>query len=142
MPLVITRGFGPSPICPTGRSIRLCHDGLATYVDGDQSGYQLDVRVAEAVNITSAIFVYRRYLGAVPRDEFTHVASPADIEDYPAVEPADEFHPFFRLSTVSLVARDVGVLNQNWLDLLRDVNALVDSLNLMELVSAEQLEIT
>lgn len=124
------------------RSISLCHDSIAQYTDGEQSGYQLDIRVIEAINITSSIFVYHRYYGTAPHDTFENVASPVDIEEYPISEPVDEFSTRFRLSTVSLVARDPGLLHQSWVDLLQDVSELVNSLNLMDVVAVEDLEIT
>lgn len=123
------------------RSIRLCRNSITQYSDGTQSGYRLNIRVLEAVDMTAYIFVHRRYSFTPPQDEFDNVASPADIEEYPITEPDDESSSAFRLTTVSLVARDIDLLQESWLDVLQDINGLINSLNMMDVVDVEELEI-
>lgn len=55
-------------------------------------GYRLQVWVSEVTNdIPACLFVYQRYpevpYSEEPLDVFVHVASYADVEDYPANEP-------------------------------------------------------
>jgi hypothetical protein len=102
--------------------------------DGRVQGYRITVEVIEAVGLVEEIFVYQRMTlvqGNAPQDDFSNVASPADLEEYPLSEPTED-SPFFRLKTIELVYRDLELLNENLNDLKRDICMLLDSLAHMD----------
>ena len=106
-------------------------------------GYSLRIDVDESICTDKELFVYRRDFArydAPSRDVFNHIASPADLEEYPIGVPGGD-SPFFRLSYIDLVFRDLDLLWSSWLALEMDVHGLVETLNQMEVVEETTMEI-
>jgi len=119
---------------PLRRAVTLKIGKAQEFDDGRVQGYRITVEVTEAVGLVEEIFVYQRMTlvqGNAPQDDFSNVASPADLEEYPLSEPTED-SPFFRLKTIELVYRDLELLNENLNDLKRDICMLLDSLAHMD----------
>ena len=124
-----------------GRYIKLVREAQSVYVKGRTQGYRMIVNATESHDMPKEIFVYQRKPGSgadpsVPYlDEFTNIASPADIEEYPMGAPIDPNAPFFRLATVDLVFRSEELATEAWNGILSDVTGLVEALNYMDNLS-------
>ena len=127
------------------RSITLKRGETAEYVEGRTQGYRVRFDVVEAVCIPAEIFVYRRkpgtLVGSPAVDEFSNVASPADLEEYPVGEPTSN-GAFFRLHYVDLIHRSLDLLEQSAQDIISDVSALVDSLDQLDALTEHYTTIT
>jgi len=124
-----------------GRYIKLVKEAQGTYVSGRTQGYRIVVNATESSGIPKEIFVFQRKPGsgadpAVPYlDEFTNIASPADLEEYPVGAPIDPNAPFFRMATVDLVFRSEELAADAWAGILSDAAGLVEALNYMDNLS-------
>jgi hypothetical protein len=98
----------------------------------DDIRHRLRVWVSETTNnIPAQIFVYQR-IPLVPldtelQDIFVHVASYADIQDYPAEAPDNE-SPFFRQYFFDLVFDSLYILEQNWLRIASSVQHTIEDI--------------
>ena len=103
---------------------------------GALHGYRMLVEVTEAYLMSSAIFIYRRFSAGAGEsdtyDEFTNVASPADMEEYPLTIPNETGRPFFRLATIDLIFRNLADADDVWEYIQAEVNSLVVGLNRMD----------
>ncbi len=121
-----------------------CHVTLhVSAVIRNSDGYRINITATETECLPTAIFTFQRLPleeGAY-RDEFVHVASLADIEEYPVTAPLAGI-PFYRLTTVALVFRRLDLLYQSLKDLKRDVCLLVESAAANLVLREEILEIT
>ena len=137
---------------PMRRSVSLKISQISEYVDGRTQGYYVRIDVAEAIGVTRHLFVYQRLLGAEQvedangeftgmrsRDEFSNVASPADIEEYPMDEPDDGL--FYRRDYIELVFRNMDLLNTSLLDIRKDICGLLESLAQMDNVEEQIVRI-
>jgi len=118
------------------RSIRLSRSVPVRYDRNALQGYRMVVTVTSAYWMSSSIFVFRRFSAGAgetePRDEFTNVASPADMEEYPENAPNETGRPFFRLSSADLVLRNLEDANEVWEYIQEEVAALVTGLDRMD----------
>jgi hypothetical protein len=123
------------------RSISIRKSPISQYVEGRTQGYRVRLEVCEARLIPAEIFVHQRRpattISGSPIDEFSNVASPADLEEYPAFEP-DDTSAFFRLSYVDLVFRSLDLLNKAVDDIMDDIRCLVESLEQIDELSSEE----
>ena len=98
----------------------------------DDFRQRLRVWVSETTNnIPAQIFVYQR-IPSVPldtelQDIFVHVASYADISDYPSEKP-DNTAPFFRQYFFDLVFDSKAVLEENWARILGSVQHTIEDI--------------
>ena len=119
-------------------SITLKEKQINTFTEGRTQGYSLTVEVTDTQNVVSEIFVFSRranpVIGAAPIDEFMNVASPFDLTQYSAGEPAVG-EDYFRLATVDLVFRNLELLEQTLLDIENDIQGLVTELNQFDALS-------
>jgi hypothetical protein len=106
--------------------------GPAVYVQGRTQGYRLYVTIKRATNMSPAIFVYQRMPEG--NNQFTNIASPNDLVEYPLDQPATEpgSPPFLRLDHADLVFRNLDLLVDAALTMITDVCELVRSLNYMD----------
>ena len=124
-----------------GRYIKLIKEAQGTYVQGRTQGYRMVVRAVESNAMPIEVFVFQRKPGSgadpdVPYlDEFTNIASPADLEEYPVGAPIDPNMPFFRLARADLVFRSEEIAAEAWAGILSDVAGLVEALNYMDSLS-------
>jgi len=100
---------------------------------GPQTAWRMRVEVSEYHNVDPNIFMYLRrpapHASGVPRDTFESMATPADMEDYPAGSPEDgQDLPFFRLAFVDIVVRNRDLLDPIWENLQADRDELVRTL--------------
>ena len=113
---------------PGVRSVTLRKGITGTYVEGRTQGYLLQLEVTETVGVDPYLFVFQRIND---NDEFSNVASPADLEEYPVGEP-DDGSPFFRLHEASLVFRNLTQLEKSVEDVEKDIEGLVETLNQLD----------
>jgi hypothetical protein len=128
-----TSSCSSSSSWPVRRSISLHIHEPSVYTDGRTQGYRLNLTITEAVGLTTSLFTFQRKIGADSDrfDEFSNVASPSDIEEYPEGAPDEPAPPgelFYRLDEVSLVFRDLDLLYQSLQDIRQDLCALIESL--------------
>lgn len=108
--------------------------------------HRLQVWVSRTTNnIPSEIFVYQRF-PSVPlypdlQDIFVHVASYADLEDFPVGDPED-LVPFYRKYAIDIVFESLAVLLEKW-DMLRKqvTHTVEDLVRLYNLAPAEVLTV-
>jgi hypothetical protein len=95
-----------------------------------EKGYTISVDVVNSTCTDKELFVYNRIAtDAGYIDKFSHVATPSDLVEYPAV-PGSE--GTFRQSQVTLVFRDLALLAQSLKDMKKDFYLLAESLNQMD----------
>lgn len=98
----------------------------------DDFRQRLRVWVSETTNnIPAQVFVYQR-IPSVPldtelQDLFVHVASYADIQDYPSEAP-DSTSPFFRQYFFDLVFDSKAIMEENWQRILWSVQHTVEDI--------------
>ena len=67
-----------------------------------------------------------------PENEFSHVASAADMEEYPADAISTHKQPFFRKSYCDLLFNDPSMIRSALVRFNVDVRQLLDNLNKLE----------
>jgi hypothetical protein len=115
----------------------------ATYsepvVRENRTGYRLRI-VTTGTDMPSAVFVFHSRFTDVDDardalgDPFSHVATPADLEDFPEDEPDLENNmPFYRSDTLELDFRSIEVMEgvRDWIrqdlaDLAASYNTMAD----------------
>ena len=93
-------------------------------------GYGLSVRVKEADGIDPNIFVFHAGMPELPSkkvvDTFSHVASPADMEEFPAEEPdLSKKNPYYRRSEATLWVRSADWLSELKARIDHDIGLLI-----------------
>jgi len=127
---------------PLMRSVSLKTSQVAEYIEGVTQGYLIDVEVVEAIGLPKEIFVFHRAAGTLStddeqaKDNFSNVASPSDIEEYPVGEPETGIE-FYRGLKTSLVFRDMDLLSQSLADLKTDICLLLETLQQMDVLSEQ-----
>lgn len=127
------------------RVLTITRSKISKFVDGRTQGYRVRFDVTDAVDMVTEIFVYQRRPGTLPdspvRDEFSNVASPADLEEYPVDAPVST-SPFFRLRYADLIFRSLALLEQSSSDLLSDIAQLVETLDQFDVLTERLVTIT
>jgi hypothetical protein len=106
------------------------------YVCGRTQGYRFRVQVSAACGVPREVFLWQRKpilseeLGY--KDDFSNVASPADLEEYPTLQPDPDLPPFWRRDFVDLVFRSLDLAEEGLAALLGDLRELVRSLCVQE----------
>lgn len=118
-----------SETCPLGLELTRA---LSVYnVTGRPHGYRMLVSVSDYWNMDPNIFVLARDAGLETGDEpvyvFSHVASPTDMEEYPAWTDGAEAG-YVRAAEIDLVFRSESELNDTWNCLVSDQRELVRTL--------------
>lgn len=115
--------------------IRLQRESIAIFVDGRTQGYRMRVTALDAKGgLPNEIFVYQRVpYGAQYSDQFTNIASPADIQEYPILTP-DPGGVFYRLDSVDLIFRNLALADDAWAAIKGDVEQLVQTFTFMEVL--------
>jgi hypothetical protein len=102
---------------------------IETFSDGRTVGYRLYVKVVEACNMPADIFVYQRKpiitQNAAYKDDFSNIASLADLAEYEVNQVVDPNRPFFRLDYVDLVFRNISLLVDALVGIYSDTAELV-----------------
>jgi hypothetical protein len=109
--------------------------------------WRLQVWVSKTSNnIPGEVFVYQRIpkvpTNPQPQDQFVHVASYADINDFPTENPEDD-SPFFRLYYFDVTFRSLAVLNQKWVIVKKQITQTVEDivrLNNLPPVTVEEVD--
>ena len=118
-----------------GRSIRLVRSQQQRYVAGVIDGFAMTIEVVSANLMETAIFRFLEYTdgnGELAGD-FDGICSPADLEEYPVdAAAADQIPAYFRSTEVELVFRSRTEADEAWTAIQAEVEALVNSLNLMD----------
>lgn len=101
------------------------------------SAYRVRIEAVDSENVDPHIFVYRQnspnaYTGEIV-DTFFSIASPVDMEEYPALGPdPTKAYPFFRLNYVELDFRSTLLAEQAWQAIVHELNHLITALNRLE----------
>lgn len=118
----------------------LCNYGIeltremGTYdVDNRPQAWRMRITVTDTHGVSPNIFVYQRKTPDPETgeqvDTFESVASPVDLEEYPAGEPTPGTEPqFYRLSEVDLLARNRDLLDGTWNLMVEDRDELLRTL--------------
>lgn len=101
------------------------------------NAYSMRVEVTEHTEMTDKIFVMQegvRSLDADPGTFFVKVATLSDLNEFPedAVEEPEEGEteiPYYRISSIDLVFRDMITLYETKILLQKDINSLVRDVN-------------
>jgi hypothetical protein len=123
--------------------------GMERFVEGRTQGFRLRFEVIEAVGVDPNIFVYeiKNRPGYTSKDFFfQNIASPSDIEEYPAGQPEDinavGISPFFRLSEADLIFRSAQAVGEALEKVKQDLLGLIESIEWMEhLVALPEIEV-
>jgi len=113
------------------------HRDVTGHVDGTIQGTRLVVTVTSASELSEKIFVYKE-VPLNPNDsttiaQFDHVASPADLEDFPEDAPIAGSDPsWFRLNKVDVVVRSRAIADELWDAILQDVTDLKTTLDRLD----------
>ncbi len=122
------------------RGIKLRRSAQTRYVANAVDGFRFTVEAHSAYDMPNEIFLYLRRpydpTTAETADEFSNVCSVPDLEEYPASGPTGT-PPFFRESVVDLVFRSMHDADEAWAVIQRDVQVLVDTLNLNDILGVE-----
>lgn len=117
-----------------------CHATLhVSAVACNADGYLISITVTEAECLPVELFVFQRrpLEEGASRDEFRHVTSLADIEEYEVGAPRPGA-TCYRLATVDLVFRNISLLFHSLRELKRDVCLLVESASANLVLTASQ----
>lgn len=113
--------------------LKIKRSAMGPYRRGLIVGFTFKVEVLEAVGLPPEIFVFLR----IPKpadpvdsdDVFQNIASPADLEEYPAGAPVlGSNHPFFRMAEVTLRFRSEPIADDAWRCMQSDFEALLTAL--------------
>lgn len=123
--------------------IKLKRYGMTTYVEGRTQGYRMRVQVTETAGIDDALFAYQVVPPAGGGTEygakFSHVCSPADVEEYPKDAPGSGDN-FYRLAEIDIIFRNLKLLEDAWEKIQNDFTELVRTLEHMQaLVPLEEV---
>jgi len=109
------------------------------YILGRDDAIRVRIQVSCAEGMTDKIFAYRM-LPKSPqtgskRGFFTHIVSPADIEDFPEDEPiSTHIPPWFRLNYVDILVRSETESEAFIADVRSDIQRLLNSLKSIDAV--------
>ena len=125
-----------SPAAVCGVTLRTSE---VAFADGS---YAITLTVLSATCLDKELFVFQRKprmaLGVF--DQFSHVASPADLEEYPVGQPTAAV-PFFRLAQATLVFRELDLLMCSLQAAKKDICMLVETINQMDVLSECQFTV-
>lgn len=101
--------------------------------------YRLRVEIQDSIGMQPYVFLYRRGLPDLSNgeaiDHFMAVCSPADMEEWPALEPdPDKSYPFFRLDYIELDFRNVDKAKRTYDLILLELSHLVQALDRLDLL--------
>jgi hypothetical protein len=107
-------------------------------------GFSFKLEVLEAIGLPKEIFVFLRIpapnLLDEPSDQFQSIASPSDIQQYPATAPyPDTNYPFFRLSEATFNFRSESIADDAWRCMQADFDALVTATEESAELSVEEV---
>ena len=102
---------------------------------------RLQMAVTEtSANISKEVFVYQRRPlppnNPALEDSFVNIASVADLNEYPINAPGPDF-PFFRLSTIDLIFRNIDLMSVTVEKIKTDLNSLVKNVDAIETVTSQ-----
>lgn len=125
-----------------GRGIWLKRFTQTVYKSNTIHGFRFKVEAYGGNLMPNTIFRYaREALNAregTYRLAFDGVCSPSDIEEFPEEAPLANVYPeFCRLDYVDLVFRSQSLAEEAWVLLLEEVGALINTLNIMDNLTAE-----
>jgi len=123
--------------------IKLQRYGMTSYVEGRTQGYRMRVKVSQVSGVDDALFAYQVMPpaggGTEYGAEFSHVCSPADIEEYPRDAPVSG-KDFYRLTEIDIIFRNLKLLEDAWEKIQNDFTELVRTLENMDtLTLAEEV---
>lgn len=95
--------------------------------------HRLQMWVETYAEIEPEVFVFQKKQPVPPNvdeyDEYTNIASAADMEEYPINAPDAQLAPFFRLSSMDLLFRSVSLLYTSLATMEADLHALINNLD-------------
>ncbi len=123
------------------RGIRLRRAAQTRFVANAVDGFRFTVTAHSGHDMPDEIFLYLRRPAnpttGEEADEFASVCSAPDLEEYPVGEPTGT-PPFFRAAEIDLVFRSQGEADEAWELIKREVEVLVETLNLNDRLTVEE----
>ena len=124
--------------------VRLKRFNQEKFVINSVDGYRMKIVAYDANNMSSYIFRYIRgpfsQTAGAYFEEFDGVCSPADLEEFPIDTPTPSSNPaWFRKDYIDLVFRSQTTANESWDRIVKDVEVLVSSLDLMDNIVVEKI---
>lgn len=123
---------GDYPVETSPGSLQVTVDISYDENESPSQAYRLRISVTDALNIDSNIFVFESVPDAAGRDSdqvrFVTVATPADMQELPLVEPSVDSEYFFRDNEVDLYYRTVASLEHGRDEILRRINLLLEGI--------------
>ena len=107
-------------------------------------GYRMKIVAYDGNKMSNAVFRYIRgpfsQTAGAYFEEFDGVCSPADLEEFPEDTPTANSNPaWFRKDYIDLVFRSQTTADEAWNMIVKDINVLVSSLDLMENIVVEKI---
>jgi hypothetical protein len=88
------------------------------------------------------VFVYQRKQPVPPSvdeyDEYTNIASAADMVEYPVDNPDPQLAPFFRKSSIDLLFRSVDLMYRSIQIMETDLRSLIRNLDYLDEEGTEE----
>lgn len=122
------------------RSVKLTRWEAGDEVDlGLYGAIRLRITASDPLNMEAAVFVWHRLPKSPFQDEaidvVSHIASAADMAEFPVDEPTLAGIPYFRRSYVDFLFRSTTECEAAWERAERDVGVLVESLKALDVLS-------
>lgn len=109
----------------------------STAYENKAGSYRMTLEVFATEDITKNVFIKQRLRNFVKNnfdDVFVAIATPAQLEDFDESSPA-EGSSYYRTSSIDLISRNIGYLEDVFQSILAELQKLVDdydSLNLLQ----------
>jgi hypothetical protein len=129
------------------RSIKLTITVPVVQVIDNDTGYYVKFTLSNAVEMPLELFVHRVTLPSLVTTEgveFSHVASPVDIEEYPVGLATVIYSDFFRTNEAEFLFKTIDLTTKTRLDFQSRVSDVVAKLNLLDtlvLVNTVNIEV-
>jgi hypothetical protein len=126
--------------------LKIKRSAMSRFTKGMIEGFTFKVEVLEADGLPVEIFVFLKVPQPSDPDEsddvFQNVASPTDLQEYPALMPVSGANrPFFRLSEVTLRFRSESLAEDTWRCMQSDFDSLITAIGeAADLVVVEVME--
>ena len=125
------------------KTISMVVNGPNKVTDNVLPAYRIDLSITAANDITTKIFVkkrFKKYDGTLD-DSFVAVASPTNLQDF-AEDAPNEGQNYFRTNCISLQTSDVNYLNTVLQEILSDISLLLNEETVLDGISNQSITYT
>lgn len=122
-----------TPYGPISHNVELIRLPVEPFLAHGVEAYRLQITAVAISNMPKEIFVYRKEpstaLGAPTEEFFSHVCSPADLEQFPTNDPLTGEPPYYRKDSIDIVEDTLEKIDAFWDDVASATLALEIQLN-------------